>query len=504
MWASIRNMLYCTLIMTTCSRIANGQTGCMTGRVLLAFGANGDIKVCPEYDAKAPNLQKQLDAIEKEQADNKALLRELTRSARGVNALGRNVDASKQTELLKSFAKQLQESVQTDRVQTQNHFSELADQLDSLKDLIAENRENEQTSVQTQAALQGLLGDAIAKLDLKKAESQLNAIQAKLHVIDTHIKKTESNTEDIKQTLEELRTDPSKIRDALATADVRTLDSLDPTRIRLSVVEELLGEKSLDGKQSVAHKFFESSVRSPGAIDWFRRALKAGLNPNLSIATASYTREAIINEALRARNVAAVTALLDNGASPHGYQDLFLTPYSSTRFLFPLASVTQDEELTQIQKQTLAEAFFRAGVVVPSVAPEHNGYQDVMYSAKKANESAAKSLGKPLQPSPTLCEQASTPICKAASKRTGEDWCGIVAGIPKKLQYILHQGMTPVYDIELKYLLAIENNNAYFLGFTEGSGPDYVLVEVSKEGSNWTVLHFMSSAAGNGSLQQFR
>src|SRR6185503_15286912 len=57
---------------------------------------------------------------------------------------------------------------------------------------------------------------------------------------------------------------------------------------------------------------------------------------------------------------------------------------------------------------------------------------------------------------------------------------------------------TPVYDIQLEYLLAIDRNKAYFLGLTYGISWDYVVVEVTKDASSWTVLRFMPPEAGMG------
>jgi hypothetical protein len=108
-------------------------------------------------------------------------------------------------------------------------------------------------------------------------------------------------------------------------------------------------------------------------------------------------------------------------------------------------------------------------------------------------------LRTPVPTSPTLCEQPVTPICKHASSRTGEDWCGIVKTIPKKLTFIF-QGQTssPVYDLELVYLLNIERNKSYYLVLGRNLTMDYYLVEVSKDASSWTVGRFMSPESGMG------
>ena len=61
---------------------------------------------------------------------------------------------------------------------------------------------------------------------------------------------------------------------------------------------------------------------------------------------------------------------------------------------------------------------------------------------------------------------------------------------------------TPIWDIRLRYLLAIENNKAYFMGLRDLDSSfttvGYVLVEVSKDASSWTVLTYIGPEAGMG------
>ncbi len=123
-------------------------------------------------------------------------------------------------------------------------------------------------------------------------------------------------------------------------------------------------------------------------------------------------------------------------------------------------------------------------------------------SAKEIQDETAKQLGISLPVSPLCCQQTN-PICKQASKRTGEDWCAIVAAMPKMLDVAVNTGAgRPIWDIRLRYLLAIENNKAYFMGLRDlgysFTTVGYVLVEVSKDASNWTVLTYTGPQAGMG------
>ena len=175
---------------------AFGQTGCYKGTMLAPFGINGTLKLCPEFSAKAPELGKQLDEIQKTLNGNKALMEELTHSAHGVNALGRDVDANRQLELLRTWEKELQSWVAGGQQQTLQQLSELSKKMSDLQDMIAQSKEDEKTAQQTTTALNGRLGDAIAALDVANAQKQLESIQAQLNQIH-------EDTQDIRQKVDE-------------------------------------------------------------------------------------------------------------------------------------------------------------------------------------------------------------------------------------------------------------------------------------------------------------
>ena len=209
-----------------------------------------------------------------------------------------------------------------------------------------------------------------------------------------------------------------------------------------------------------------------------------------------YERQGVLLEAIRAANVPAIKMLLERGASPHPYQNLFLTSYPLTRFLYPLRFIADDDRLDADQKQDLAKAFLKAGVVVPKVIdPGQSGWPSVMYEAKNLRDEDARKLNLSLPPSQPFCSKPENTICKKA----GGDWCSTIAKIPNKLSYDYKKGSSsPLYDVTLLHLLNIEGNKAYFLGLTRQITYEYVLVEISKDASSWTVLHYMPPAAGMG------
>jgi hypothetical protein len=292
--------------------------------------------------------------------------------------------------------------------------------------------------------------------------------------------------------------DIATLAGALASADVGALKSF--AAVPASSVEEALRQRSGDGKSTIARRFFENSIRSREAIAWFDAALGAGVDPNMTVPSADYAQEAVLTEAMRAGNVPATRALLRRGASPHAYQNLFLTTSTQPRFLFPLRFIAEDDRLSLNEKQDLAKAYLDAGAVVPKAIPPTggSGWDATMLAVNNLQDKVAPSLGIKLSPTPNLCEHPAGSICKASSKN-GEDWCAIVAATPKKLNFVYGKGSSsPLYDVQLEYLIGIAGNKAYYLALTKRITWDYVVVEVSKDASSWTVLRMMSPDSGMG------
>jgi uncharacterized caspase-like protein len=291
-------------------------------------------------------------------------------------------------------------------------------------------------------------------------------------------------------------TDVTSVKNALIAADVAVLKLLTAASVSSGVIEEALRQKAGTDNASVARRFFENSAKSPEALKWFDAAFAGGVNPNLTVPSDYYEREGLLLEAMRAANVPAMKILLERGASPHAVQNLFLTRYPLTRFLYPLRFIADDDRLSLAEKQDLANAFLKAGAVIPKVIdPGASGWPSVMYEAKNLRDEDAAKLGMTLAITQPICQQSENAICK----RAGGDWCAAIARMPKKLAYDYSKSSTsPVYDVTLVHLLNIDGNKAYFLGLTRYITYEYVLVEVTKDASSWTVLRFMPPEAGMG------
>ena len=312
------------------------------------------------------------------------------------------------------------------------------------------------------------------------------------------------NAGDLQRAMNQLRMSIPNISAALGSADVQFLKDATASGVSPSEIEQALRQKSSDGNATVAQDFFQNAANAPDALAWFGSALKAGLDPNMTVPNDYYGQEGLLIAAMRAGNAKAVKLLLENGASPHAYQDLFLTRFEDARFLYPLQALAANDRFDLTEKQELAKAFIAAGVAIPDPAPMKPGARPIPIEiAKEIQDETAKQLGISLPVSPLCCQQPN-PICLEASKRTHEDWCAIVAALPKSLNAAFPAGGagTPIWDIKLRYLLAIENNKAYFMGLRDldnsFTSVNYALVEVSKDGSSWTVLTYIGPESGMG------
>ncbi len=302
---------------------------------------------------------------------------------------------------------------------------------------------------------------------------------------------------DLQKMMNSVRMTLPNLSAAVASADVKFLNDALAAGVQPTVMEQAFRQKSTEGK-TAAQAFFENAGNAKDAMDWLKAELGAGLDPNMTVPDDYYEQSGLLNAAMRAGNVGAIELLLKNGASPHAYQNLFLTRYDEPRFLYPLQYIASDDRLDLKQKQELAKAFLDAGVVVPKPAPETLDGRDLpVHQAEEIQEKTATALGMKLPLSPECCRRPG-PVCMAVSKRSGEDWCALVAKMPTQLE-VANPKMRPIWGVRLRYLMSIENNKAYFLGSTQSIGEaSYVLVEVSKDSSSWTILQYMEPESGMG------
>ncbi len=305
----------------------------------------------------------------------------------------------------------------------------------------------------------------------------------------------------IEAKVEELRNLPlgtrmERLADALTSANSRELELLTLSGVGASQVESVLARTAPGGIKSVAEEFFERSRNSPDCQDWFRQALAAGVNPNLLLPREYYEQGALIHEAQRAGNTQAMLSLLEAGASPHGYQNLWLTAYPTPRFLFPYNSLAEDSRFTLEQKRQIATAYRDHGAALfryePGMAPEEVTYQADAIETMLSN--SGERLGVELQEAEF--QIANSPLGPRTERDTGVKWSEFTAGLPRR---VVPDSDLPLSSFEVRHFIGSFADKFYFLGVARHYlDKAYVLIEVSKDRINWHVYVFMNPAAGMG------
>lgn len=483
--------VFCAFIGNAVNAQTSAAANCDNGIVRMASGETGRVTVCPAINSQAPALARQLEELRKAVSDQSSQMAKLQSLVRSLNSVGRNLGVARQTQLLENISTRLTAAHNSGGSQLEARIANLAEDLEAMQEQMLAVLSNPATAPKASAALQGAVGDSLARLDFTTAHDQLEDIRLQLHQIHTTVDEVNAKATNIQNMMEASRISAANIESALVAADTGVLKLVSAPGTSTKVLEAILRKPTADGKATVGQRFLEVSIGSEDAMSWFDSQLSAGLDPELTLPGDSYKEEALLVKAMRAGNVAAMKILLRHGASPHAYQNLAQTPWPSPRFVFPISAIAADNRLTLKQKQELVAEFSRDGVIIPAV--RHRGdYSSVMFEVNELSEKVPSIIATTLRPSPTLCEQLVTPVCRRATEREKEDWCGFVAKIPRSLTAVGLTGESrPIFNLELQYLLSVAHGRAYFLAFDPlPMRMDYVVVEVSKDGSSWIVERF--------------
>lgn len=285
--------------------------------------------------------------------------------------------------------------------------------------------------------------------------------------------------------------DVSGMANALVGSNIVQLDLLRRAGVTRIQLAEALRTTLDGGKRSVAQLFFQNSRNSPEVVGWLRKMLNAGLDPDLLVPHPYYEKEGMLIAAIRAGNAEAAMAIVEAGASPHAYQNLWFTQWPIPRFLFPYDSLLGEEKLSSQQKQKLAMAYQNAGATFLSL--DKAGYT--------GNGEPEAQLGLKINTAPGRCEHAlRTPTCESATKRTGIDWCELAAGLPKQVAARSKESYSPnLGRFDLNGLINVIDNKAYFSGSeTGGTYVNYLLVEITQDTRIWRVYKYLEPQGGKG------
>jgi Caspase domain len=295
----------------------------------------------------------------------------------------------------------------------------------------------------------------------------------------------------------------SGLASALTAVDVDVLDLFFKGGVEAGMIIEALGSQASDSRP-IAEAFFERAKGNKAAVGWLGAVLDRGLDPNATIKGAYYKKEGLLNSAIRAGNAEAAEMLLDKGASPHAYQELWLTPSSIARFVLPFNAVIEHESLTLEEKGRIIKRYVDKGAIVPNAGTPWRFGGTSHTQALEALSKSESRAGVKLTPTSSPKAQ-SQPICSHASKRDRFDWCVFSSTLPTRIWTEPAKGEKIYHDfyrLETLGLMNVIDGKAYLLGIErESNGPGLAVVEVSRDARTWRVYRHMSPGAGMGLCQ---
>ena len=203
-----------TAIVFFASHAAAQQSACDQGVIRLPNNVNAPFEVCPPLAVQAPALAGQLAEITKTLGTEKAELNEIRQLVKSLNSVSQNIGAQRQGELLRNLSSQLAVSQQGGKAKTAQEVSTLADGFDGVKDKLVGMLTDKTTADKTSAAVDGPVGDAIAKLDFTGAQNQLDDIRQQLKAIHAEVGEVNQTT---KETNERTKAIQKTIDDAVTT-----------------------------------------------------------------------------------------------------------------------------------------------------------------------------------------------------------------------------------------------------------------------------------------------
>jgi uncharacterized protein YjbI with pentapeptide repeats len=149
---------------------------CLQGSILASSGGTGRIEICTEIAQQVPQLQAAVDKLLKAHAASDDRLREIERLLQTVNAAASRVD-NKQAVLARSLAHRLAEAGEKPDSGAMRDIRRLSDAVEEVLERLAAAQKDEKNA-EAAAALKGPIGEAVAVLDLDKANRLLGGIEA--------------------------------------------------------------------------------------------------------------------------------------------------------------------------------------------------------------------------------------------------------------------------------------------------------------------------------------
>ncbi|RWY72347.1 serine protease [Rhizobium leguminosarum] len=291
-----------------------------------------------------------------------------------------------------------------------------------------------------------------------------------------------------------------RLRAALSSAQSSALRVAPPNARAVSIVNHLLD-------QDETLSAFVQKFRSTEAMAWFSRLIESGFDPNRLASLDSGRQRSLLYFALQANNVPMAITLLNKGASPYVYEELWGQENSQPLLMFPL-NWLEELSATQDEKAALVRAMIEAGLTVPDIDPPATGYtNEQMDGLKSQAANFATRFGIVIPVQNSIRHPANDTICKRFSEIDNYDWCKDASALPGNLKGLSDGWLAEFTSADLVALLSVVNDTMFVLTYSGWGGtayPGYGLMEIAKNGDSIVWYRYMGSAFGMGHCEELR
>jgi hypothetical protein len=174
------------------------SAGCDEG-VIRMTDRSGTIQICSAIQAKLPQLQRQLQEATQAIVAQRSQISELTRLVRGMNAVSQQVGVDRQAQMLEALAREFSRALRQGDERLARSVGGMVDGVDDLQAQMLAVLGKQGGHAALGSALQGSVGDSIAKLEFGSALRQIDEIDRRLQAIEQRLGDVKSDTGQILQ-----------------------------------------------------------------------------------------------------------------------------------------------------------------------------------------------------------------------------------------------------------------------------------------------------------------
>lgn len=284
-----------------------------------------------------------------------------------------------------------------------------------------------------------------------------------------------------------------RLKVALTSGLIGDLSAFEPNQKIALLMEEILVNDT-----SVRSLFFSRFNRHE-SLDWLRSQIEAGLNPNF-IAQVEDGRSALYY-ALWSNNVELAIVLLEEGASPHAFQELWGNESRSVSLLnplewLPIISASEGE------KRRLVRAMAEAGMAVVVRSP--GGQYAFDESEAEKNVKVLQHVG--IEPASVDALIRENRRCEWYSARSEINWCAEIEKVPTLIEDITDAGDDLDEGFIIGKFLGIYDGRMYFFAIAanEWAGYPYSIAVISRGRDTVEIYRHTRNGAGLGHCSRLR